>query len=229
MASHRQPEPAHDDNRVGENGPTTHDHVAAEREDAAREQRAADTSGSTRDRQADHEAAHEKFGGMNLGACFFGWLVAIAVTVLLTGIVGAVVAAVSSTTSITQSEAEREAGTIGVAAAITLILVLMIAYYAGGYVAGRMSRFDGGRQGLAVWIVGLLVTILAVVIGLVFGEQYNVLDRVNPPDINAPEDAGFGAIIAGVVLLVVTALTAMAGGKAGRHYHTRVDATRYPE
>ena len=77
--------------------------MAAEREDAAREQHAADTvstrdtSGSTRDRQADHEAAHEKFGGMNLGACFFGWLVAIAVTVLLTGIVGAIVAAISST------------------------------------------------------------------------------------------------------------------------------------
>jgi uncharacterized RmlC-like cupin family protein len=34
--------------------------------------------------------------------------------------------------------------------------------------------------------------------------------------------------VAGVVLLFVTALTAMAGGKAGRHYHTKVDAARYP-
>ena len=84
-----------------------------------------------------------------------------------------------------------------------MIAIFAIAYYAGGYVAGRMSRFDGGRQGLGVWIVGLLVTILAVVLGLIFGEQYNVLDRVNPPDINTPEDAGIGAIIAGVVLLVV--------------------------
>ena len=87
-----------------------------------------------------------------------------------------------------------------------MIAIFAIAYYAGGYVAGRMSRFDGGRQGLAVWIVGLLVTILAVVLGLIFGEQYNVLDRVNPPDINTPEDAGIGAIVSGVVLLVVSAL-----------------------
>ena len=224
MASHRQPEPAHDDNRVGENGPTTHDHVAAEREDAAREQRAADTSGSTRDRRADHEAAHEKFGGMNLGACFFGWLVAIAVTVLLTGIVGAVVAAVSSTTSITQSEAEREAGTIGVAAGITLLVVLMIAYYAGGYVAGRMSRFDGTKQGIGVWVIGLIVTIIAVALGAVFGTQYNILDRVQMPRIPiSGSDLSTGGIITAIAVLLLTLLAAMAGGAIGHRYHNRVD------
>jgi hypothetical protein len=231
MASHRQPGPAHDDDRVGSNGPTTHDHVAAEREDAAREQRAADTeqraadtSGSTRDRQADHEAAHEKFGGMNLGACFFGWLVAIAVTVLLTGIVGAIVAAISSTTSITQSEAQRQAGTIGVAAGITLILVLMIAYYAGGYVAGRMSRFDGTKQGIGVWVLGLIVTILAIGIGAIFGSQYNILDRVQMPRLPVSTDQlSLGGIITAVAVLVLTLIAAMAGGAIGHRYHNRVD------
>jgi MFS family permease len=230
MASHRQPEPGHDDSRVGSNGPTTHDHVAAEREDAAREQHAADTSGSTRDtgstnvRQADHDAAHEKFGGVNLGACFFGWLVAIAVTVLLTGIVGAIVAAVSSTTSITQSEAEREAGTIGVAAAITLIVVLMLAYYAGGYVAGRMSRFDGTKQGIGVWVIGLLVTIIAIGLGAIFGSQYNILDRVQLPRIPvSTDDLSMGGIITAIAVLVLTLLAAMAGGAIGHRYHNRVD------
>jgi MFS family permease len=224
MASHRQPEPGHDDSRVGSNGPTTHDHVAAEREDAARDQHAADTSGSTRDRQADHEAAHEKFGGINLGACFFGWLVAIAVTVLLTGIVGAIVAALSSTTSITQSEAEREAGTIGVAAAITLIVVLMLAYYAGGYVAGRMSRFDGTKQGIGVWVIGLLVTIIAIGLGAIFGSQYNILDRVQLPRIPvSTDDLSMGGIITAIAVLVLTLLAAMAGGAIGHRYHNRVD------
>ncbi|HEX5861000.1 MAG TPA: hypothetical protein VFY58_04110 [Nocardioides sp.] len=179
-------------------------------------------------RAENRTVARERFGGINWGAAFFGWLVAMAVTVLLAGIVSAVAAAVDQEVNLTQADVEAEGATVGLVGAIAVIAIFAIAYYAGGYVAGRMSRFDGGRQGLAVWIVGLLVTILAVVIGLVFGEQYNVLDRVNPPDVNAPDDAGGGAIIAGVVLLVVTALTAMAGGKAGRHYHTKVDATRYP-
>jgi hypothetical protein len=229
MASHRQPGPAHDDDRMGHDGPTTHDQVAAERDDAARDQRLADTSesthdGSTRYRRADHEAAHEKFGGMNLGACFFGWLVAIAVTVLLTGIVGAIVAAISSTTSITQSEAERQAGTIGVAAGITLIVVLMIAYYAGGYVAGRMSRFDGTKQGIGVWVIGLLVTIIAIGIGAIFGSQYNIFDRVQLPRIPVSTDQlSTGGIITAVAVLVLTLLAAMAGGAIGHRYHNRVD------
>jgi amino acid transporter len=180
-------------------------------------------------RAENRTVAHQRFGGTNAGAAFFGWLVAMAMTVLLAGIASAIAAAIGEEVNLTQADVEQDTANAGLIAAIIVIAIFAIAYYAGGYVAGRMSRFDGGRQGLAVWIVGLLVTIVAVVIGLVFGEQYNVLDRVNPPDINAPKDAGFGAIIAGVVLLVVTALTAMAGGKAGRHYHARVDATRYPE
>jgi amino acid transporter len=179
-------------------------------------------------RAENRTVAHQRFGGINSGAAFFGWLVAMAMTVLLASIVSAVAAAVGEEINLTQADVEAERATAGLVGAIVVIAIFAIAYYAGGYVAGRMSRFDGGRQGLAVWIVGLLVTILAVVVGLIFGSEYNVLERVNPPDVNAPDDAGLGAIIAGIVLLVVTAVTAMAGGKAGRHYHTKVDATRYP-
>jgi MFS family permease len=184
---------------------------------------------STEELRAENRSvAHQRFGGLNWGAAFFGWLVAIALTVLLAGILGALAAAAGEELNLTQDEIGTEDPTTGLVAAIGVIVIFAIAYYAGGYVAGRMSRFDGGRQGLGVWILGLLVTILAVVLGLIFGEQYNVLDRVNVPDINTPEDARVGAIVAGVVLLVVSALTAMAGGKAGRHYHTKVDAARYP-
>jgi MFS family permease len=179
-------------------------------------------------REENRAAAHQRFGGINWGAAFFGWLVAIAMTVLLAAIVSVVAAAVGEEVNLTQADVEQETATTGLIAAIIVIAIFAIAYYAGGYVAGRMSRFDGGRQGLGVWIVGILVTILAAVIGWAFGAKYNVLDRVNLPNISAPEDAGMGAIIAGVVLLVVTALAAMAGGKAGRHYHAKVDATRYP-
>ena len=170
------------------------------------------------------ETAHEKYGGVNTGAAFFGWLVAVAMTILLTGIIGAVAAAVSREADVTQNDAERSANTIGLVAAIVLIAVLALAYYLGGYVAGRMSRFDGARQGLAVWVIGLVVTLIAVAIGWIFGDQYNVLDRVDLPRIPIPTDqASSGGIIAGLVVVVVTALAAMAGGKVGRRYHTKVD------
>jgi MFS family permease len=170
------------------------------------------------------DEAREKFGGRNWGACFFGWLVAIALAILLTSIVGAVVAAVGSSTSVTQSEAERQAGDIGLAAAIVLLVVLGIGYYFGGYVAGRMSRFDGGRQGLGVWLIGLVVTIGAIALGAAFGSQYNVLDRVSLPNLPiSTEELGWGALVAALAVLALTLVAALFGGKAGHRYHDRVD------
>src|SRR3954449_6650048 len=151
--------------------------------------------------------ARERFGGLNVGAAFFGWLVAVAISILLTSIVGALVAALGSTTSVTQSEAQRAAGTIGLASALVLVAVLLIGYHTGGYVAGRMSRFDGGRQGAGVWLIGLLVTVLAIVLGGVFGAKYNVLDRVNLPRMPVNTDTlSWGAVITALVILVLTFL-----------------------
>jgi len=169
----------------------------------------------------------QKFGGFNLGADFFGWLVAVALAVLVASIVGAIAAAVGSSLHVDQTEAQRRAGTFGLATAIALLVILMLAYFAGGYVAGRMSRFDGGRQGVGVWLIGLLVTIVAVAVGVAFGAQYNVLQRVDLPSVPIPTDtATWGGIITLAAILVGTLLAAVAGGKVGQHYHTKVDRVR---
>lgn len=173
---------------------------------------------------AGHVEAKDRFGGINWGAAFFGWLVAVGLTILLTGIIGAIVSGVSSSTDITQSEAEREAGTIGIAAGITLLVVLALAYYAGGYVAGRMSRFDGAKQGLATWLIGLLVTLLAIGLGALFGTEYNIFDRVELPRIPlSTDELSTGGIITALAVLVLSLLAAMLGGKVGQRYHNKVD------
>src|SRR4051795_4896846 len=106
------------------------------------------TSGDRRIDPAPAQAARrDRFGGMNLGAAFFGWLVAIAVSILLTSIVGAIVAAAGSNAQVTQSQAQKQAGTIGIVADIVLLVVLMIGYYCGGYVAGGVSRFSRTKPG----------------------------------------------------------------------------------
>jgi hypothetical protein len=172
----------------------------------------------------DEDRARERFGGANLGAAFFGWLVAVGMTALLTGILAVAATAIGYSQDITQSDAERAAGTVTLVTAIVLLAVLLVAYYTGGYVAGRMSRFDGGRQGVAVWFVGLLITIVAAVLGWLAGEQYNLLDRVDVPRIPIPtEDVTLGGIVTGVLVLLGTLLAALLGGIVGRRYHTRVD------
>jgi uncharacterized integral membrane protein len=204
----------------------THQHTTAHEDTGAHhDERTHAHEEAIREERAHREgAARDKFGGLNWGACFFGWLVAIALSILLTSIVGAIAAAVGEESNLTWSEADREAGTIGIAAAIVLLAVLLIGYYAGGYVAGRMSRFDGGRQGVGVWAIGLIVTIIAIILGAVFGSQYNILDRVQLPSLPlSGDELGLGAIITAAAIVLGTLLAAMAGGKMGHRYHNRVD------
>jgi MFS family permease len=180
----------------------------------ARDQRAG------RDTQARQR---DEFGGLNWGSAFFGWLVAIGVATLLTAILSAAGAAIGLTKT-SPSQASSSADTIGIVGGVLLLLVLLVAYFAGGYVAGRMSRFDGPRQGAGVWVIGLLVTVLLGVAGVLLGAKYNVLSQLNLPRI--PVDEGSltaGGVIALLAVVLGTLLAAVAGGKAGTRYHRKID------
>jgi hypothetical protein len=175
-------------------------------------------------RHRDEAYRREQYGGFNFGAAFFGWLVAVAFAVLLAGIVGAIAAAVGEQLDVNQTDAERQAGTVGLATGIALLVILMIGYYAGGYVAGRMSRYDGGRQGAGAWLIGVVATLLVVVIGWIFGSQYDVFQRVDLPSIPVPTDTlTAGGLIWLAAVVLGTLVAAVAGGKMGQRYHTKID------
>jgi hypothetical protein len=183
-------------------------------------ERSADGVDRARDTRAQQR---DEFGGLNWGAAFFGWLVAVGVATLLTAILSAAGAAIGLTKT-SPSQATGSADTIGIVGGILFLLVLLIAYYAGGYVAGRMSRFDGPRQGAGAWVIGLLVTILLGVAGVLLGAKYNVLSQLNLPRI--PIDEGTlttGGVIALVAVILGTLLAAVLGGKAGTRYHRKID------
>jgi len=186
---------------------------------------AADSMHAVRARQRD---AH---GGMNWGAAFFGWLVAVGVAVLLTGILAAAGAAIGLTEPSTASDAQSTPPeTLSLAGAIALLVVLAIAYYCGGYVAGRMSRFDGARQGIGAWVVGVLITIAAAVLAVVAGAQYNVVERANLPRLPIGEETlTTGGILATIAILVGTLLFAALGGIAGARYHRKVDRAGFAD
>lgn len=180
------------------------------------------TKGAARDAV---DAQRSRFGGIKWGAAFFGWLSANGLAVLLVALLSAAGVAIGLTQGVPSTdEAVQEADTIGIVGGIVLLVILFLAYLAGGYVAGRMARFDGARQGIAVWVVGLLVVILLAVLGLVFGSQYNVLQQLDLPRIPIDEGtATTGGIIALVAVLLVTLLGAVLGGKLGDRYHRKVD------
>ena len=165
----------------------------------------------------------EEYGGFNVGAAFFGWLVATGLAVMLIAILGAAGAAIGLT-ELSESEANDSAETISIVGGALLIVVLAVAYYAGGYVAGRLSRFDGARQGLGTWLMGLVVTILLAVAGAVLGSEYNILQRLDLPRIPIDEGSlSTGGLIALGAVLLATLVAAILGGKLGERYHRKVD------
>lgn len=166
----------------------------------------------------------DEYGGTNWGAAFFGWLVAVGLGALLTALVSAAGAAIAFSELDSVGEAANNSDTIGIVGGICLLAIALIAYFAGGYVAGRMSRFDGGRQGLAVWIWSVVVVVILAIIGAIAGSEYNLLGDINLPRIPIDEgDLTTGGIIVLALVLIGTLLAAMAGGKAGERYHRRVD------
>ena len=171
----------------------------------------------------DRARQRDEYGGFNIGAAFFGWLVAVGMAALLTAILSAAGAAIGLT-SLSPSEARQGADTISLIGGILLVLVLMLAYFAGGYVAGRMSRFDGGRQGMGAWLFGLLVTIVLALVGAIFGSEYNVLAQLNLPSIPVSGSSlATGGAIALAAIVLGTLLAAFLGGKTGERYHRKVD------
>jgi hypothetical protein len=172
---------------------------------------------SRRERQKD------EFGGFSWLSTLAGWLSAAGLTAILTGILSAAGAALALN-QVGSSVSGSEADTIGLAGGIALLVVLAIAYLFGGYVAGRMARFDGARQGVGVWLWGVLIALAIAALAAIGGSKYNVLDALNLPRL--PVDSGTlttGGLIALVASLAVTLGAAIMGGQIGERFHKKVD------
>lgn len=173
------------------------------------------------DRRSVVGREREALGGVKVGSAFFGWLTATGMAVLLTALVTAGGAAVS----LAQGNGADTIETIGLTEAIVLLVIFFVAYYCGGYVAGRMARFNGLKQGLAVWVWAIVIAIAVAIVAAVAGDQYDVQSTLNNfPRIPANEgDVTTNGIIAAVAIAVVTLVGAAMGGLAGMRFHRRVD------
>ena len=146
---------------------------------------------------------------------------------LLTGVASGLAVTLNRTVDTVSTTVESQPRTTALVAGVALVAVLMLAYYSGGYVAGRMSRFDGGKQGAAVWVTGLLLTMLGAGFALFFGAGLDVLSRFDLPSLPVPAySLGPVALVAAVGALLGSLLAAVGGGKVGCRYHSKVDAYR---
>lgn len=179
-----------------------------------------------RDRASVVDREKEEYGGVKIGSAFFGWLTATGTVVLLSALLAAAGAVVGFNTQPDVSDATADtAQTAGIIGAIVFLIVLFVAYYCGGYVAGRMARFNGVKQGVAVWVWAVLIAAVVAVLGFVAGDQFDVLAQLESlPQIpvNA-DDLTTGGIVALLAVAVTSLIGAILGGLAGMRFHRKVD------
>lgn len=187
------------------------------------EQRAARVEAYSRQKQ--------EFGGFKFGSAFFGWLSASGLAILLTGIVAGTGVALGLGQQATDAvNGIADTGTttaIGLGGLIAVVVILFVAYLAGGYVAGRMARFSGAKQGVAVWLWALLAAVVLAIVAAIAGQpilaNLNAFPRI---PINEGVLTATG-ITAAVLAAIVPLVGAVLGGLLGMRFHRKVDRVGY--
>ena len=178
------------------------------------------------DRASVLDREKEKYGGVKIGSAFCGWLTATGAVVRLTALLAAVGAVVGFNTQPDVAAADAgTAQTAGIVGAIIFLLVLFVAYFCGGYVAGRMARFNGAKQGVAVWVWAVVIALVVAILGAIAGDRFNVLAQLESlPQIPVSvDDLTTGGIVALLAVAVTSLVGAILGGVSGMRFHRKVD------
>ncbi len=174
------------------------------------------------------ERLRDVYGGVDWLASFIGCVFALVCAgVLLLLISGLVLGPLGFTLQLDG----REIDSAIITGLVIVGFVLFLAYFIGGYVAGRLVRFDGGRNGAATvgWAI-LLGVIFAVfgflLAGLLPGAVFELLRGLRDGVLSTVGDlTTLGLLGAGIIVgaLLLVLLGSFLGGRLGNRYHTRID------
>jgi hypothetical protein len=169
------------------------------------------------------------YGGVDWLATFLGFVFAAVIGALFALIAGLVLAPLGFSLNL--------GGEIGAAVITGLVLVavlIFLTYFFGGYVAGRLARFDGGRNGAMLVLWTLAVALLAALVGGIFsnflpvgisGGLRNFIQNDVLPAIGNLSQFGIIGVVIFVGALVVALLGGFLGGRLGSRYHAEIDRT----
>ncbi len=161
--------------------------------------------------------ARRRFGGLDGPASLAGALTALGTAVL----VGGVLSGVGRVGYQLGLEGERDLAVAGVLAGMA---TLLIAFLFGGWVAGRIARYDGGRNGAftALWFAALAAGF--GVLGVVAGAEFDVYANVQLPRWFSSGPRSTEALLTGVAGVGVAAVAGWVGGRVGERWHRAADA-----
>ena len=171
------------------------------------------------------ERLREVYGGVDWLASFIGCIFAIICRGVLLALAGLVLGPLGFTLNLEG----REIDTIIVTGLVIVGFALFAAYFLGGYVAGRLVRFDGGRNGAMTVLWGALLSIILVLFGSFLPGPFRLLQEF-VQNSALPALGGLmavGLVGIGIIIgaLLLELLGGFLGGRLGHSYHSRIDNT----
>jgi uncharacterized membrane protein len=182
------------------------------------------TRDTSPDRRPELSGVRSRFGRGDIVASLLGMLTALGSMVFLGALFAAGAANVELQLNLLTDGALNEVEIVG---AIAAAAVIFVSFLLGGIAAGRISRYDGGLNGMgaALWFLLLLAVFAAL--GAWVGDEYNAFAAADLPNWVAQidvDDVTGAAIVMSIVSVVLVFLGGYLGGRIGESYHRRVDA-----
>jgi hypothetical protein len=180
------------------------------------------------------EAADERedrlrdmYGGVDWLASFLGFVFAIVLGAVFSTVGGLVLVPFGITPDLS-------GGQIGASVITGLALLgvlIFLTFFFGGYVAGRLARFDGGRNGAMVLVWMFIVVVILALAAAIFsgflpaGMAQGITNLVDRSVSTAGKLAGAGVVgfVAAAAALLLALLGGSLGGRMGSRYHTEID------
>lgn len=148
--------------------------------------------------------------GVNWGAVWGGLLTAIGLFILMSVLATAIGITATQETAVDAGDASRVGGVVSA-------VLALLAFFAGGYVAGNMSGGDGGQgalNGFLVWALALVLILVLAAFGA--GAAFGTLAQNFGPAIEVdPNAAAEGAQSAAWIAFISLALAATAATLGG--------------
>src|SRR5215218_5989593 len=169
----------------------------------------------------------DMYGGVDWLASFLGLVFAIVLGAAFSAVAGILLVPFGLTPDLS-------GGQIGASVITGLALLgvlIFLTYFFGGYVAGRLARFDGGRNGAMILVWTFIVVVILALAAAIFSgflpagmaeETANLVDRVVSTAGNLAS-AGIVGLVTAAAALLLALLGGSLGGRMGSRYHTEID------
>jgi len=180
------------------------------------------------------EAAEERedrlrdmYGGVDWLASFLGFVFAIVLGTIFSAVVGLVLVPFG----ITPDFSGGQIGASVITGLALLGVLIFLTFFFGGYVAGRLARFDGGRNGAMVLVWMFIVVVILALAAAIFSGFLpagmaegitNLMDRMVSTAGNLA-GAGVAGLVTAAAALLLALLGGSLGGRMGSRYHTEID------